>query len=670
MSERYSRLFSLPENLYAAGSPVVIAAGALLKDNQTAKIIVQLKLLNIVSKTIKAVKVSILPFDVAGNPLKEEIDHQYLDLSASRDDTFGAKTPIVLSDASVRSFQVKVTEVIFADNTIWKGIVDLWEPMDSPIPLSSLNGFELEKQFQLKYGHNCKNMLTEHKDLWYCVCGSLNKQEEANCHKCRKTLEMLKAFNLDALNEEKNVRVKAEKEKAEEDAKKAAAHAKKARKLGLLAAAISILVITAFLLFTKVIVPNKQYQEALSLVKSGQYDAAIEVFIALGDYKDSPEQVKLAANAKTALENSKTYAQAQALMESGEYEQALDIFLSLDNYENSATLSETCEKEIAYANALAILDSGNDQQAFNALCDLGDFKDTQTILSDFVPRMKSRTGTWYDGSGSTLEYFYDNQNRLEHIENDGQKETAFFYHDNGNLRQVETQLSNQIWRIHAYVEDGYTSFMGAYDSKKGDYVEAWELEYGYNENNVVHQIHIIHSQANKDPDFEWMLELFPGDIIEDADLLLGAADQGGGRHTDDSSILSILRAGGERREVYSFNYYMGGNTKITRIVYDLDQNGNPVQATKSLLTKQGEEIGAETYFTNSYDQNQRLLESRYDDTASNYNNSLIWGNFHGNNTIIYNYDEENLILDFDWTINGNTFRTESFGYEMVYMPNN
>lgn len=32
MSERYLKLFSLEENLYIPGSPVLIAAGALLKD--------------------------------------------------------------------------------------------------------------------------------------------------------------------------------------------------------------------------------------------------------------------------------------------------------------------------------------------------------------------------------------------------------------------------------------------------------------------------------------------------------------------------------------------------------------------------------------------------------------------------------------------------------------
>ena len=43
MSERYSRLYELPLNLYAVGSPVVIAAGTLLKDNQTGRIVAQLK---------------------------------------------------------------------------------------------------------------------------------------------------------------------------------------------------------------------------------------------------------------------------------------------------------------------------------------------------------------------------------------------------------------------------------------------------------------------------------------------------------------------------------------------------------------------------------------------------------------------------------------------------
>ena len=85
MSERYSRLFALPENLYASGSPVVIAAGALLKDNQTGKVIAQLKLRNIGNKAIKAATVSIIPFDTVGNPLGEPIQYQYLDLKGNKE---------------------------------------------------------------------------------------------------------------------------------------------------------------------------------------------------------------------------------------------------------------------------------------------------------------------------------------------------------------------------------------------------------------------------------------------------------------------------------------------------------------------------------------------------------------------------------------------------------
>lgn len=61
MSDRYSKLFALSENLYSAGAPVVIAAGALQKDNQTGKVFAQLKIRNIQDKVIKAATVKSRP---------------------------------------------------------------------------------------------------------------------------------------------------------------------------------------------------------------------------------------------------------------------------------------------------------------------------------------------------------------------------------------------------------------------------------------------------------------------------------------------------------------------------------------------------------------------------------------------------------------------------------
>lgn len=66
MGERYTRLFSLPENLYSTGAPVIIAAGALLKDNQTGNVLAQLKLRSVSAKTIKAATVSIKLLDTVG----------------------------------------------------------------------------------------------------------------------------------------------------------------------------------------------------------------------------------------------------------------------------------------------------------------------------------------------------------------------------------------------------------------------------------------------------------------------------------------------------------------------------------------------------------------------------------------------------------------------------
>lgn len=53
MSERYSKLFSLPENLYTTGAPVVIAAGALLKDNQSGKADWSSKFLTLPAEVLK-----------------------------------------------------------------------------------------------------------------------------------------------------------------------------------------------------------------------------------------------------------------------------------------------------------------------------------------------------------------------------------------------------------------------------------------------------------------------------------------------------------------------------------------------------------------------------------------------------------------------------------------
>lgn len=119
MSERYSRLFSLPGNLYTDGSPVLVVAGALLHDRLSGNVLAQLKLRNISSKPIKSVKVRIIAYDTANGQLRGVEEFSYLDLSAASNEEFGPNIPIILPDAATRSFCVEILSAVYADNEVF-----------------------------------------------------------------------------------------------------------------------------------------------------------------------------------------------------------------------------------------------------------------------------------------------------------------------------------------------------------------------------------------------------------------------------------------------------------------------------------------------------------------------------------------------------------------------
>lgn len=119
MSERYTRLFSLPENLGLEDCPVVISAGALLKDNVTGNVLVQLKLRNLSPQAVNAVKVKIHAYDTAKTELNGVEAFSYQDLNIPLDGEFGSQTPIPLPDAATHSFTVDILSVTLADGTVY-----------------------------------------------------------------------------------------------------------------------------------------------------------------------------------------------------------------------------------------------------------------------------------------------------------------------------------------------------------------------------------------------------------------------------------------------------------------------------------------------------------------------------------------------------------------------
>lgn len=217
MSERYLKLFSLEENLYIPGSPVLIVAGALLKDTQTGRILGQLKLQSISDQSIKAATVALVPLNTVGNPLGEPVSYQYLDLKVTRDAYWGSQDPIRFSDPSTRAYTASVKEVIFSDNSIWTAPNSAWKALPAKTTLETqLDDFELATQYRMHFGMDCQYGYQTAEDLWYCPCGAINHQGESVCHACQKDRNELAGVDWDLLRKEAAERVA--QKRAEEEA--------------------------------------------------------------------------------------------------------------------------------------------------------------------------------------------------------------------------------------------------------------------------------------------------------------------------------------------------------------------------------------------------------------------------------------------------------------------
>ena len=344
MGETYTRLYSLPERLYTMGAPVVVAAGALLKDNRNGNIIVQLKIQNIYNKTIKAVTVKVASMDTVGRTLGEETEYQYLDLNVKRNEFFGQQVPIVVPDEQTRSYSVKVTEAVFDDNTVWTGN-EIWEPLEKldPIEKKIANG-ELVRQYRIKYGKNSKYLLKQEKDLWFCTCGAINHESELSCCSCHIDRKKLEEFDMDALKKECDVRLEDERKERERKQAEAEVEAKKKQKkikMIVVGVAAAVAVAAVGVVIKDNLNKKKLYNQGLALLEDGKYDDSIALFERLKGYKDSKEQIIDAE-----------YQEAAKYEKSGEYEEALALYEELGDYKDSKEKYKEVEYKLHPAKKL------------------------------------------------------------------------------------------------------------------------------------------------------------------------------------------------------------------------------------------------------------------------------------------------------------------------------
>lgn len=414
MNERYVRLYKLPENLYIDDAPIIIAAGALLKDNRNGKVLVHLKLQNLNSLQLIACKVSIRAFDPSGAELPGIEGYSYLDLMISYGETFGSDDPIYLPDNTTRNISVAIIQAVYKGGEIWQHSVEEWSPVFQYRQRieDQFSDIELQKQYAFEVGGNCKYIPTVDDKLFLCTCGAINLLKSETCFKCKRDFSSL-IFALEPikLKEKKDARLAKEEShrleqerKLAEERKSLAAEAerqqiatmvakKRARYIANILGAATIIGITIVIVAKQVIIPLNTYRAAKELLANRDYNGAIELFTELGEYKDSPELIM-----------NVPYVRAADMLSDGDYERAIKAFQDLGDYSDSPErLAEA--KECLYQEALLLIDSGAYIKAFSIFQkSISDYKDSAQLATSMLNTVYSDAILSYNNKQYSTAY--------------------------------------------------------------------------------------------------------------------------------------------------------------------------------------------------------------------------------------------------------------------------
>ena len=389
-------LYELPSPLYTPGSPILIAGGALLEEEGLQYYRLRLQVIG--ELRVRSVTVAVQALDAACEALGPELPHRFLGRTG-RDGILGEKEPLVLPVDGAVSFRVRVLSVCPEEGNPWTPDAPFL-PLPAQDTLEEHYGeAELAEQFRIRYGSDCRYAIMPAEDLWLCTCGAVNRAAEGSCHRCHRVRAALEKVSVETLRTESERRAR----KAPLRLEQALADKRLLRrKLAMWAALILpvlILLIGLLIAVPREIERKNLYEGAQWLAGIGEFDAARETYLSLGDYRDSAEmagpgldylhacEVKLRAerNDPSALRligrtradlNDET--SAAALL----YEAAQREFEALGDYRDSAAQAAKCAegltasrllvKQAAYDRANTMLESGKLSEAYQAYMELGD----------------------------------------------------------------------------------------------------------------------------------------------------------------------------------------------------------------------------------------------------------------------------------------------------------
>lgn len=439
MSERYTKLFSLPKNLYAEGSPVIIEAGVLTLDNNTNRVFVQLKFRNISDKEIKALSVTLKAYYVTGKEASEPVKYQYLDFCCNIDEEFGAKTPVLLHDNTVRSFSVHVDEVVYSDDTVGEVNLDYSESVPEQHLLCKTDGWDKDtaSEFKKLTDDKCVYAICEYKDLWFCSCGCANSLvRDKCCCRCGCARDFLKSITpekaqahindtvyddavtkmqsnsvtgydkaislFNSIHGWKDADDKAKEcEKLRDELNEKNKQQKKLddkrKKKKIIIASISTAVCIAFIILLKtVLIPNLKHSKAIKLLSEERFDDAYLILSEIGKNDEIIESKR--ARAEKLLSECQWNSAYSLLKEIGAEEDIkkskqtrADELLAKEDYDSAYSLLEDIGNSSAidenkYERAKKLIENQKYSAAYMLLKKLI-YADSQSIANEIYPKL-------------------------------------------------------------------------------------------------------------------------------------------------------------------------------------------------------------------------------------------------------------------------------------------
>ena len=235
--------------------------------------------------------------------------------------------------------------------------------------LKAAEAFETVPAFRdaSKLAEECRQKAAEIQTEDYQAAVEAMKTAGKESQAWKKVCEQLSAANLKFYRDTAQLLAKAEEElkkcqASDERLRKQKEQKEKAhqRKVIAIAAAVIAIVIAGGTLNAKVIQPSLKYKAAEEMLDAGEYDAAVEAFTAMGNYKDAPDKILEAK-----------YGKAESLLTAGKTDEAMEAFSALEGYQDASDKV----LEIKYKAAESLMNAGEYDAASKAFEALGDYSD-------------------------------------------------------------------------------------------------------------------------------------------------------------------------------------------------------------------------------------------------------------------------------------------------------